>query len=191
MKYKRAFTVVELLISLSIFVVMTSLVVAKYGNFNQSVLLTNLSYDIAIIIRTAQAYGLSVKAASDSDFTETAFNYAYGVHFDTDTTNDKNKEIILFADTNSNGIYDASGDIKIGSSYFIKRGAYIKTLYSSGTPHNTGTMDISFKRPDPNSNICYNTTCGESSARIVVLGTDGSTRSVEVYKNGQISVKDE
>src|SRR6185369_4435025 len=75
---KRGFTLIELLISVAIFVYMTGLLVAKYGNFNQSVLLTDLAYDVALTIRTAQTYGLSVKAVNSSP---SPYQYAYGVDF--------------------------------------------------------------------------------------------------------------
>ena len=55
------FTLIELIVSVAIFVFMTALVVAKYGNFNQSVLMTDLAYDIALTLRTAQTYGVSVQ----------------------------------------------------------------------------------------------------------------------------------
>ncbi len=59
----RGFTLIELVISIAIFVIMTALVVAKYGNFNQGALLTDTAYDIALVLHTAQSYGLSVKNA--------------------------------------------------------------------------------------------------------------------------------
>jgi len=100
---KRAFTLVELMVSVGIFLMMTGLVVAKYGNFNQSVLLTNLAYDVALTIRTAQTYGLSVRN-NDLSNSSSDFQSGYGVHLDTSTRPDSNsgnnfnQEIIFFAD---------------------------------------------------------------------------------------------
>ncbi len=183
---KRAFTLVELLVSVGIFVAMTSLVVGKYGNFNQSVLLTDLAYDVALTIRLAQSYGTSVKASE----TGSSFQYAYGVHLDTTAGN--NQQIVLFADSNSSFVgYDPADEIV--STYAIKRGAVIShycTISGSCTTGTPGTLDVLFKRPDPNALICLNgTLCADTFVQIMLKSTDGSLRSVKVYNNGQISVQ--
>lgn len=203
----RAFTIIELLVSVAIFTMMTALVVAKYGNFNQSVLLTNLAYDVALTIRTAQTYGLSVKS---SDNSSSQFLHGYGVRFDTDSITSEptlgvknNQEIVFFADINDSLTFN-SGDTPI-SRYAIKRGAIISGICVSGvgctplsnspSPHH---IDIIFKRPDPNAKICLDNSgvgqCAVASTypyvEITVQGTDGSIRVVTVRENGQIAVKD-
>lgn len=186
-KSNSGFTLVELLVSVAIFTIMTALVVAKYGTFNQSVLLTNLAYDVAITIRTAQTYGLSVR---NTDTSSTDFKSPYGVHFSTATgANDK---MLFFADDGTDdGIYDNS-DRLIGT-YTLKRGAIISGFCSnqSGcTNLGTGVLDVSFKRPDPDAIICYDGSCDDDQyMEIVIRGTDGDIRSVTVRSNGQISVK--
>ena len=201
----RAFTLIELLVSIAIFTLMTALVVAKYGAFNQSVLLTNLAYEVALTLRTAQTYGSSVKN-SDPNAPTPAFNHAYGVHFDTDTGadavlsngNNNNNEIVFFADINGNddGVY--SNDSEAISAYAIKRGAVISGVcVGVGCTPVTGShhLDVTFKRPDPRANICYDALAGSPCAtspyaEITIKGTDGSLRVVSVRENGQISVKD-
>ena len=85
----KGFTLIELLVCITIFVIMTALLLFKYGNFNQSVLLTNLAYDTALTIRTAQNYGLSVKAVKDASGADVIcsssnFQCAYGVMLSSD-----------------------------------------------------------------------------------------------------------
>lgn len=197
------FTVVELLVSIVIFVTMTALLVAKYGNFNQSVLLTDLAYDTALTIRTAQAYGVSVKSANDAVSAPITdpFQSAYGVHFDTDPTGGKNSQIILFADINQNGAYDPTASPpETVSVYNIKRGAVVGQvcLSLSGTGSctvvNGATLDVTYKRPDPSARICSTLNgiqdCLPTYAEIVLQSSDGNTRKVAVLKNGQISVRD-
>jgi len=211
----RAFTLIELLVSVGIFTMMTALVVAKYGSFNQSVLMTNLAYDVALTIRTAQTYGLSVKN-SDTTNSTTQFLHGYGVHFQTGNSADLNlprlggnDQIILFADdgsngsgpfahTSDNGAYNIEspplGDTII-STYSIKRGAIVDSI-CVGSPcvkiNTAVALDITFKRPDPNAVICLYFSCNTkyTYAEITVKGTDGSTRTISVRENGQISVKD-
>lgn len=199
----RAFTLVELLVSVGIFAMMTALVVVKYGNFNQSVLLTNLAYDVALTIRTAQTYGLSVKK-NDSTNSAEQFLHGYGVHFDTssdmDVNNKKNQQIIFFADLNDDESYTPDhSPSEVVSVYAIKRGAYISSVcIASGCSYGTGfggpgtgIVDISFKRPDPDAKICLGgTSCiSLTYVEISVKGADGSIRVISVRANGQISVQ--
>ncbi|MEK7610005.1 MAG: type II secretion system protein [Patescibacteria group bacterium] len=202
----RAFTLLELMVSVGIFALLTTLVVAKYGNFNGSVLLTNLAYDVAITIRTAQSYGLSVKDFNTTPGAVDRFKYGYGVHFTSD--GGLNDKMILFADNASvnvgfinivpnNGVYNIGappfGDTVI-STYYLKRGATISELCvgssSDKCKDNPSSVDITFKRPDPDARICsVFLDCNSSPyTEITIKGTDSSTRKVSVRENGQISV---
>ncbi|MEK7501417.1 MAG: type II secretion system protein [Patescibacteria group bacterium] len=183
---KKGFTLVELLVTTSIFVFITALLLTKYGNFNQSVLLTNLAYDIALTIRTAQTYGLSVQKSTGS---ATQFKYAYGVHFD-----GNNQSFIFFTDSdpdNGNKIY-TNNDVKI-STYNIKRGAKILGFCTSDScgnaPENIDSVDISFLRPNPDAQICVDGTCGQSYLKIIVQAIDDSTRNIVIRRTGQVSVE--
>ena len=187
-KNNKGFTLVELIVSISIFAMMTALVVAKYGNFNQSVLLTNLAYDVALTIRTAQTYGVSVRQEG-GDFT-----HPYGVFFSSDAG--KNTQFTFFADTDigSPGYYDV-GD-QIIKTYTLKRGAIIQTIcmeFACKPEKNESELHVTFKRPNPDALICVPSSCGvspETYAKIIIQGTDGSTRGVIVRSNGQIAVDD-
>ncbi len=193
----RGFTLIELVVSIAIFGLMTALVVAKYGNFNQSVLLTNLAYDVALTVRTAQTYGLSVKSSANdvAPGDSGSFRYAYGVHFSTSAGGESEREIRLFSDFDENQAY--SGTTEDVSVYTIGRGAIISDLcagMSSSCSPGYAELDILFKRPDPNATICAfgdsNPGCDKKYTEITVQATDGSTRTVSVRANGQISVED-
>src|SRR3989338_7579467 len=64
----RGFTLVELLVTLSLFVVLTTIVLFSQSKFNGSILLTNLAYDVAITVRQAQTYGVNVRETSSGVF---------------------------------------------------------------------------------------------------------------------------
>ncbi|MEK7646089.1 MAG: type II secretion system protein [Patescibacteria group bacterium] len=186
--FSRGFTLVELIVSISIFAIMTALVVAKYGTFNQSVLLTNLAYDMALTIRTAQTYGVSVKQEGG------AFTNAYGIFVSNDTS--INSQVIFFSDSDlgSEGFY-ASGADQLVNTYALKRGAIIKDICTDTAGCGEGEAHITFKRPDPDAIICVASFCAGGGTepgyvRLIIAGTDGSTRSVLVRKNGQISVEE-
>lgn len=202
-KNKSGFTLVELLVTTSIFVIMTALMVAKFGNLNQGVLLTNLAYDVALTIRTAQTYGVSVQGTALLQqigvTPSNIFSYAYGVNLVKGDT-----QMTLFVDSynvnqstgEGNHIFDSANNLEGGIIYYIKRGAKIagfcKLENCSFDPNATSPsrVDITFLRPNPDAVICVDGDCSANYVRIFVQATDRTTRSVTVRQTGQISVDD-
>jgi type II secretory pathway pseudopilin PulG len=76
--YFAGFTLVELIITIAIFVFMTALVMARYNDYYSGTIFKNLAYDIAITIREAQSYGISVKVREGNNAEEN-FSKAYVV----------------------------------------------------------------------------------------------------------------
>ena len=94
------FTLVEMLVTIAIFIFMTALLVAKYGSFNDGTILTSMAYDVALTLRDAQSYGLNVQGyQSSSGLGIQSFNYPYGIHFN--ATSPNNTKMTLFADSYS------------------------------------------------------------------------------------------
>ena len=190
----KGFTVLELVISIAIFAIMSALLLAKYGTFNQGILLDNLAYDIGLTIRNAQSYGLNVRSSSR---TANLFDKPYGVHFDiADPTH-----FIFFVDTAGNGVYNSSIDLDNNgipdqdlSKTTITRGSTISALCVNGCSAGTQvtSLDITFKRPDPNAIIKINgrTDIYNSDADITVRAVDGVTiKRVRVRSTGQVTVE--
>ena len=192
----KGFTLVELMISVTIFMIMKVLLVVKFGSFNQSVLITNISYDAALVIRQAQNYGIGV---ANSSKTTTSFQYPYGVSFSTgatcaDASAVCKTRIVLFTDNSSaNGIYtDGSDVVPNGGIYNITRGAYISNLCTGSGPGSCSSvvnLNISFKRPDPTAIIC-GSSCSTLAtyAEITIMGPDSSTRKLIIRSNGYVSL---
>ena len=215
----RAFTIVELIVSIAIFAMMTALVVVKYGSFNNSVLLTNAAYDIAGVIRTAQTYGLSVKNDSSNQYSK-----IYGVNFNIgyDSGNVCNVEdptsFVMYtneisSDSSSSETEYTCADSNTLSTYILKNGARISDIivYIGEYDFSMSNVSITFKRPDPDAIFlslvslieCTNNPqvqtyfCNTGNlsiptqARLVITSADGSDhRYINIYKNGQISVGD-
>lgn len=202
----RGFTIIELLVSVAIFVAMTSLIVAKFGNFNQSTLLTDTAYDIALVVRLAQTYGLSVRNVAQGSAN---FKSPYGADFDASSGGDacggsvsNASSLTLFADTSPAGAPDGmcgASDTSV-NSYAITRGAKIYNLCigaDATSCHQSGNtvsrLDVSFQRPNPEAVMCASNggapTCGYTYAEATIQGSDGSTRTVVIRQNGQISVQ--
>lgn len=188
-RLNRAFTLIELLVVTAIIVVITTVILADNNRFGGVVLLENLAYDIALSIRQAQVYGISVQRFSGS------FSAGYGMDFDMSSPT----TYALFADgINVNGLYD-SGELvqatTISNAYAIE-----KLCAPAGSDAASCTsvpkLDIVFERPEPDAWIsasgapCLQDSgqCQES-ARIVLLSPRGDSMSVVVEVNGQISVR--
>ncbi len=165
---------------------------ADNNRFGGVIQLENLTFDIALSIRQAQVYGISVQRFGADDF-----SLAYGMHFDVSDP----QHYELFADVLGTGIFDpnpALGENIPPSPYTIRSGFVISGLcVPEGSDAATclGTnaasqLDIVFKRPEADAYIRKN---GESSlhesARIVLSSPRGDSMSILVESNGQISVR--
>lgn len=184
---QRGFSVVELLVSVSIFALITTAVIVSQNAFGEKMQLNNLAYEVALSIRQAQVYGTSVRSIGGTS------DVAYGVHFSDATP----RSYILFADTNRNGVYESGTDTDV-ESYTLQKGNHIAEfcVWDGGTPNCSGSggdhVDISFERPNPAAIITSSLFAGNDAyarARITVRSPKGYTRIVEVYQSGQITVR--
>ncbi len=176
----------------AIIVVVTSVVLASHSRFGGVVRLENLAYDVALSIRQAQVYGISVARY------QTTFSAGYGVHFDTSSL----KTYVMFADvyptaTNQNGLYDHDkGELvaatDITGEYRIQK---ICATVNGIERCNVSKLDILFVRPEPDawisidgvSCVLQRANC-QAVAQIIFISPRGDTRSVVVDRSGQISV---
>lgn len=198
-KHTAAFTLIELIVSISIFAIMTALVVVKYGSFNNSVLLTNAAYDVALAIRTAQTYGLSVRS-TDGGILPTA----YGIHFNrktdsgiSDCIEESTSRFVMFADIGTTpGTCDSADSII--SVFNLKNGIIYKIVIGGSEQSTLNGFTVSYMRPSPeaifNIRCTVNFQCvsgeyiAQNNYKIVLTSSDGDTRGVTIYPNGQISV---
>lgn len=209
-KYKKnaGITLIELLVVMAIFAIISSITLFEYLGFKNTSTLQNLADDIALSVRKVQGYAIGVRGYDD------VFNYGYGIHF---TSNDKDeynnlgssKSFILFMDVNANNKYDGGescGSPTEGNECIeilsISSNDKISGLYinENTNPIDTsGSIDIWFRRPNPEPRFCYITSsdysiCDSSSNNISFVKIEVSSISnpemhkyVIVYNNGQIS----
>lgn len=84
-KYKnnKGFTVIELLVSISLFFIVTSVVLSNYPRFGTNLAIETLAQDIALSVRQAQVFGSAILGTTKRDgasLSSQIFN-AYGVYF--------------------------------------------------------------------------------------------------------------
>ncbi len=183
---KRGFTLIELIVVTGIMVLITSIMLANNAKFGGVVTLRNLAYDIALSIREAQTYGISVRKFGTG---AGEFGAGYGLDFRTSA----NTSYLLFADTvGNNGLYDEASELV--QAYNIGRGFRITDICGTATGSGAetcglGRLTVVFVRPEPDARIRMN---GGSSlyqrARVIITSPQGDTASILVEATGQISI---
>lgn len=193
----KGFTLVEMLISVGIFTVMSGIILANYPEFRSRSALDNLTAQVAIVFREAQVYGISVREQT------TSFDTGYGVHIDLVTEKDGDKQLVIFADRNKNYIFDpevskTDGDT-ILETFRLNGGETITELCAPSCVGETGTKPAKiesvtavFVRPNPDAYFSVGNIYDQAlpSISLKVSNRSGSySRYVEVYTTGQISVR--
>ncbi len=187
---QKGFTLVELLVSLGIFTVITTIAVVNNNQFNSSILLTNLAYEVGLSIRQAQFYGIAVrKNAADN------FNAGYGIHFDLADP----RVYYLFEDKPTIDHICGPGECELSTfveSFRLNKGNYISRICVDGSGGLSCTdtggfqkVDISFVRPNPDAFITKNSVSGNyNKAEVCIASPAGTRRRVIVESTGQIAV---
>jgi prepilin-type N-terminal cleavage/methylation domain-containing protein len=182
------FSLIELLIVISIFTIMTALLVANYRRFGNNVTLTNLAYEVALSIREVQSYGLGVRSTRTGT-SATQFDQAYGFNIANATS------YRVFADEDASKTFNSTNPADVTVRvYTLPAGNTISkkcgTVTVGGAYNNmTGSLDITFLRPDPASVIRSNGT-DYKKANICLQSQNGRLKQIEVTTAGQISVAD-
>lgn len=196
-KPPRGFTLIELLAVTVIITIITLTLLLRQSTFDSATVLRSVTYGVALSVRQAQVYGVSVLGSSNAGNVQYAS--AYGLYFDKTTPT----SYILFADFNSNNVYDVANEtIKVFSmspGYTISELCVKLTSGSNrctgsndtvGTP-TANTIGVLFKRPNPDAVVISDYRPLETyvSAWVQVRAKSGATRSVLITGPGQITVQ--
>lgn len=194
----KGFTLVELLISISIIGIVTSMVLVKYNSFDSTVLLKSVAYEIGITLREVQIKALS---HSRNGTTVESFNYPYGVTF---SPLSKTYAIFRYATTSTRipRFVDATYPSYPESiqTFTIDRSIQVQDVcvtISGVEDCTTPTrLDISFRRPEFTSLFYvegFGVQPAVESAKIKVNSTSGGAGVFWIVVNlfGQISVSKE
>ncbi|MBI5045971.1 MAG: prepilin-type N-terminal cleavage/methylation domain-containing protein [Candidatus Niyogibacteria bacterium] len=187
-----AFTIVEMLVSISIFTIITSLVLTNYPKFSEHFALERTAQEVAQSFREAKTLSLAVTVTA----TELAVGTktGYGVHFEQNS-----KNYLIFSDIYPdipNKIFDVNSD-RIDSSYNIQADATVTGFCAGNDCILNSTfqmMDIVFTRPEPAITFFAGDSGAmleqnEQNISIFITNGKGETKRVVVWKSGQISVK--
>ncbi len=209
--YTRGMTLVELMVVLAIFAVISSIVIFNYGDFKSTISLQNLADDIGLSIRGVQGRAIGVQADSNL-----MFKGSYGIHFNlkqagTDMEGSP-KEFISFANANDDKNnatqerYDfnpnaSTCDNAVGNECTelvkITSEDTITGICLESNCLDSGSLDIVFTRPNPEAHFCYipdgGLSCdGNNYSNVTIQITNtptGATKSVSVWNTGQINIQ--
>jgi prepilin-type N-terminal cleavage/methylation domain-containing protein len=181
---QRGMTYVELIVVLSIFSMISAVVIYNYGAFEGKVEVKSLAHDIALKIVEAQKSSTGGKlplAAVPANWKP-----AYGVYFDITTP----KQFIYYADINNSKTYDEPPIETIS----ITKGDYISRIVSYSSRRTTvitTPLYISFQRPD--SSAIFTSTNGVELTgfeyiQLTVQSPRSQTALIKIFPSGRIQV---
>lgn len=213
---QRGFTLIELLVVSVIIVLITGTILFRQQGFNSSTILRSLAYSVALSVRQAQVYGVSVR---ESGVGTNQFAGGYGVSFSSAGCLGLNlpHSFQLFADIEVPGVRTANGAMDSGeelpcyrvgngrgSDYKVKNFcAHVKNgsdaCYLPASPGALTSLTIYFRRPNPDA--CFATSASPDACiaattpavydyAYIELQAQGSPdyRTVKVSETGQITV---
>lgn len=176
---QSAFTLIELLVTTGIFLVLTSVVLAKYRSYSVKTTVANTAETIVLSLREAQVYGTSGRATSTTAVQcgGSSFNCPYGVRLTNNATS-----YTVFVDKNGDGQYNATAE-RVET---ITLPTGITTTAISTVIPPASPLDIVFARPFPDAKI--NNNPANTSATITVSNSTNSA-IVRITSAGQITIE--
>ncbi len=191
----KGFSLVEILVVISIFIIITSLILANYPSFNDRLDLTRAVQTITLSLRQAQAYGSAVKEFN------TASNCfpGYGINFQLSSPQD----YFLFADVNANGRYDSNissvcngATTELIQRFHIETKSKIFNICGNQKTASPGACNISsltviYLRSAIGLNITIKDNNGNNyaDAEVVIRSARGVDKKVVFWVSGQIAVE--
>jgi prepilin-type N-terminal cleavage/methylation domain-containing protein len=198
----RAFTIVELLVSIAIIAVISAISFWNSRAFSDSVAVTSVAEDVSLAIRDAQNYGSSVRESSVGSNT---FNLGYGIDFDVNHPT----FIVVFVDKNSNHVYDDDNGIPCDNSpgdecvekIFLRdqvtmtSACIVNSSNSVICPAGWNSVQVSFLRPilDATINAVNGTSVvagGPYAGSVMTFSSPlGKIKTIHINATGQVSVQ--
>ncbi len=195
------FTMIEMMVVLAIFTIMTGVVMANLPQFRDQTALQLVAEEVSLVFRQAQAYGGGTRTFKTAGFP------SYGIHTDLYSGAANNKRLTLFADSNANNqydpdtgcggvnsecleVFDLTGPVIINDIKFCADAtsdcATISGFYNG--------INIIFKRPEPGAKF-YNLSGGTPISwscvkiRLQSLRDTTKTKEIVVWSTGHIYVQ--
>lgn len=184
----RGFTLAEIIVVITIIGFVSSVVIARYRDFDSSAILKNLAYEVALSVREAQVMTVSASNLGGGGVLQNQGQNSYGVHF----TADANTYVLFndFGDTATppNNVYDGGEMVKLIT---LTQGAKILELHElrsgEATLYPITYATIAFDRPHLDTSFVTSSNSNNVTEIIATVSSPrGATRTVKILKSGRI-----
>lgn len=193
-KNNLGYTLIELIVSVAILSIMTSIILANYHGGATTSELDIAAQDLVSEIRKVQSYALSYKEYNGTIQSQGG----WGIRL-TDEPAANPENLVLFFDINNSGKYDSA------TEYFfekpIGKNVYVSSLIFDGTPATNSYLWAIYYPPDPkimlrgdnNATSINDFDYGDSTTSadnvvIVLTHVSGKTKTIKLNKFGLIDV---
>lgn len=157
-KDKKGFSLIELMVAITIIVIFSSILLPYYNNIRRQYALLRSAYRLSQDLRMAQEMATSAKEFYSEVQRKDIVPVGYGIYLEND-----NDSYQLYADLDGNQEYDANDQ----TLETIKLEANVKIM--SLSPANY--LSVNFKGPDPLTRL--KAVSGEASSGMIVLSLAG------------------
>jgi Tfp pilus assembly protein FimT len=159
-RIKNGFTLAEMIISVSIVFLISSVALFSYSAFSDGLNISSAAQELSLEIRQAQIYGLAVK---EKTVGSGQFANGYGIHISLDDPTN----YYIFVDQNNNNKYDGDttcapggecvekNSLRNGVSVTVICGAAFGGAVSCPLNPSIRSMDVMFLRPNPDAQIRF------------------------------------
>lgn len=166
----KGFTIIELIVSITIIAMVTGIFLANYHDTNKKTALALAAQKLVTDIRLAQNYSLSTRELSAG----VSVPGGWGIRASSASPN--NTFYVIFADLNSDKTYSVD-------EFYRRVDLPANVTISSITP--ASPVEIVFLPPDP---VTYVNNSSSASASITLRDSDGNTKIVTANFLGLIDV---
>ena len=187
-KNGAGFSVVELLVVISLMGIITGAYLWNAGSFRQGVAITRAGQAMAFALRDAESRAMSVHA--DSYVNPQTFPSGYGIFFE----NSQPQRYILFFDggASPNGLYDSPTEHI--TTYTLPNYLRIKELQidPAGSPSPiSNSLTVVYRRPLPTTEVRVNGTLSPATNFGIVLESENGNykKTIQAWITGQIAVQ--
>lgn len=185
-KFKPAFSLIEMIVSMSIITLLTALFLANYRASNRRTDLVMTAQVLVTDIRYAQANALGLVKYDGAMPAG-----GWGVHFS--SVDNENNRYIIFADSNDNKEYDEGEAAENLGGRIVPLPTNItikEILLGQSASISTNNFDVTFLPPDPQTRL-YNGIEDGNVARIVLENTaSGDEKTIYLNFLGLVEVED-
>lgn len=176
-KGKAGFTLVEMMVAVAIFFIITGAVLINVPRFRSRVDVDLVAGEAILYVRSSQVYALGTKEIinAEGDFPGEFYT-------------------LISLDDNSMGVYgvDESGSGHLLEEYEIPSGYEIRDISCGVLLDNMNELKIIFKKPNPEVYTMYyntDTECDPPSSFKIFSISEGNYREITVNKPGHIGIK--